>query len=43
MHRRTYDMCVVADESRGRGGARQNLVGERGDTVVLPRFRPLDG
>lgn len=29
--------------SRERSGARRDLVGDEGETVVLHRFRPLDG
>lgn len=43
MPRRSYDLNVVVEECRERGGAQKNLIGDDGDMVVLPRFRPPDG
>lgn len=39
MHRRSDDLLQVVEDSRGKGGARRNLIGDDGDKVVLPRFR----
>lgn len=36
----SYDLKIVIEESRDRGGAQRDLVSDEGDMMVLPRFRP---
>lgn len=43
MHHRSYDISIVVDETRGRGGARRDLIGEEGVIVVLLGFWPRMG
>lgn len=40
---KSYDLEVVVEAFKEKGGARRDLINDDDDTVVLPRFRPRTG